>query len=62
MQGGESVVSQPPQLLSKKSTSDSDDYEKICTLGKGAYGLVSLARKNGKLYAIKAIEKKKLAK
>jgi serine/threonine protein kinase len=49
-------------LLSKKSTSDSDDYEKICTLGKGAYGLVSLARKNGKLYAIKAIEKKKLAK
>ena len=31
-------------------------------LGKGAYGKVVLAKKGGKLYAIKQIEKKKLAK
>ncbi len=54
----------PPVLLSKKSTNvESDaDYTVLETLGKGAYGIVSLAEKGGKLYAIKRIEKKKLAK
>lgn len=39
-----------------------EECENIGSLGMGAYGRVSLVKKNGKLFAMKQIEKKKLAK
>jgi hypothetical protein len=59
MKPSESTDGQPqqqPPMMTKKSTMESDnDYEVMGTLGKGAYGIVSLAEKGGKLYAIKRI-------
>jgi serine/threonine protein kinase len=53
MEGGNNELGEVPRLTSKKS--EGDEYEVICTIGKGAYGKVSLARRSGKLYALKQI-------
>lgn len=45
-----------------KDKKEIDEYEIIRELGKGAYGQVVLAKRNDKLFALKKIEKKKLAK
>jgi serine/threonine protein kinase len=46
-----------------KQGGSKDDYEVVdSAIGRGAYGRVHLVRKNGKLFAMKEIEKKKLAK
>ena len=47
-------------LMSDKK--ELDEYEMVGDLGRGAYGKVELVKKSGKLYAMKQIEKKKLAK
>ena len=39
-----------------------DMYEVIGTLGRGAYGKVSLVKRDNKLFAMKTIEKRKLMK